>query len=407
MKLKPFKGFFLYIFFDIINMVIEMIKKKKDELDVENLNKLILLGKKLVKVVLVLTILSSVFLGILVLSKLKVAGTLVDVLMVASPFFIGYVLAWLLNPLVTRLEKKKIGRVLGSIIVFLLFLVLIFLIIKVMIPMLYEQINDFIGIIPGLFDSFSDYLQRIFEKLDGTGIDFSGIEEKVNDMLEQLGANVTKQLPSSIIDGVGSIVSSIWQVLLGLIIGFYLLIDFDKMGKIFDILPRKYQKSVKKVALEIDATCKNFVQGSLFISFIIFVITSSFFAIIGLPSPMLFGLICGITNLIPYIGPWIGGAIAAIVGFTVSPLVGILSIIVAFAAQQIDGLILQPLIMSKTMKLHPVTIMIGLLVFEYFFGVIGMIVATPVIACMKVLIVHFIEKYDLKEKMKNVGVKGA
>ena len=237
MKLKPFKGFFLYIFFDIINMVIEMIKKKKDELDVENLNKLILLGKKLIKVVLVLTILSSVFLGILVLSKLKVAGTLVDVLMVASPFFIGYVLAWLLNPLVTRLEKKKIGRVLGSIILFLLFLVLIFLIIKVMIPMLYEQINDFIGIIPGLFDSFSDYLQRIFEKLDGTGIDFSGIEEKVNEMLEQLGANVTKQLPSSIIDGVGSIVSSIWQVLLGLIIGFYLLIVFSPKNLLWkDIL---------------------------------------------------------------------------------------------------------------------------------------------------------------------------
>lgn len=388
-----------------------MIKKKKDELDlkeidVENLNKLILLGRKLINVVLVLTILSSVFLGILVLSKLKVAGTLVDVLKVASPFFIGYILAWLLNPLVTKLEKKKVSRVLGSIIIFALFLFLIFLIIKIMIPMFYKQINDFVGIIPGLFGSFSDFVQKTFNKLNGTGFDFSGVEENVSEMLEQFGANVTTSLPSSIINGVGSIISSLWQVVLGLIIGFYLLIDFDKMGKIFDILPRKHQGSVKKVASEIDSTCKNFVQGSLFISFIIFVITSLLFALIGLPSPMLFGLICGITNLIPYIGPWIGGAIAALVGFTVSPLVGILSIIVAFSAQQIDGLILQPLIMSKTMKLHPVTIMIGLLVFEYFFGIIGMIVATPVIACIKVLIAHFIKKYDLKEKMKNAGAKG-
>ena len=157
---------------------------------------------------------------------------------------------------------------------------------------------------------------------------------------------------------------------------------------------------------QINDTCKNFVQGTLFISFIVFIITSIFFALIGLPSPMLFGLICGITNIIPYIGPWIGGAIATIVGFTVSPLVGILTIVIAFAAQQVDGIILQPLIMSKTMKLHPVTIMVGLLVFGYFFSVIGMIIATPTIAVLKILVVEFNNKYKLKNKLVNAEIKG-
>ena len=157
---------------------------------------------------------------------------------------------------------------------------------------------------------------------------------------------------------------------------------------------------------ELDDTCKDFVQGTLLISFIVFVITSIFFAIIGLPSPMLFGLICGITNIIPYIGPWVGGAIAAIVGFTVSPLVGILTIVIAFVSQQIDGIILQPLIMGKTMKLHPVTIMIGLLVFGYFFGMLGMIIATPTIACMKIIIMYINDKYKLKDKIVNAEVKG-
>lgn len=382
-----------------------MIRKKKEELDVVNLNKVILLAKKILRVVLVLTVLGCVFLAILVLSKLKVGYFLIDILKVVSPFFIGYIIAWLLNPLVNKLSKKKINRLLSSIIVFLGFLLLVFLIIKIMIPMFYKQINDFIGIIPGLFSSVGDYVEKLFVKMSATGFDFSGIEAKTYGAIENLGANVTTSLPGSVINSVGSIISSIWQVILGLIIGFYLLIDFDKMGKFFDIVPKKRQESVRKLAGEIDVTCKNFVQGSLFISFIIFVITSIFFALIGLPSPMLFGLICGITNLIPYIGPWIGGAIAAIVGFTVSPLVGILAVVVAFVAQQIDGLILQPVIMSKTMKLHPVTIMIGLLVFEYFFGVIGMIVATPVIACIKVIISHFNEKYDIKDVIVNAGNK--
>ena len=382
-----------------------MNKKKKEDLNVEELNKVIHLSKRILRVVFVLTILVCIFLALLVFTKLKIGHILMNVLAVASPFFIGYVIAWLLNPLVSKLQKKKINRVIGSIIIFVAFLGLVFLLIKVMLPMLYKQINDFISLIPGLFASVGDFVEKIFAKLSGTGFDFSAIEEKVYDAVEGLGSNITTSLPGTIIGGVGGIVSSIWQVLLGLIIGFYLLIDFDKMGKFFDIIPKRNREGVKKVSGEIDDTCKNFVQGALLISLIIFIFTSIFFAIIGLPSPMLFGLICGITNLIPYIGPWIGGGIATIVGFTVSPLVGILAAVVAFAAQQLDGFVLQPVIMSKTMKLHPVTIMIGLLVFEYFFGIIGMIVATPVIACLKVVIIYFIEKYDIKNKMQNAGSK--
>lgn len=108
-----------------------------------------------------------------------------------------------------------------------------------------------------------------------------------------------------------------------------------------------------------------------------------------------------ITNIIPYIGPWIGGAIAAVVGFTVSPLVGILTIVIAFISQQIDGMILQPLIMGKTMKLHPVTIMVGLLVFGYFFGMLGMILATPIMACTKVIFNYYDSKYKIKETIVN------
>ena len=351
-------------------MVIKVRKKK--ELDVENLNSILALGSKILKVLFVVTILSCILIAAVLFDKFHVFRTILNILGVAAPFFIGFVVAWLLNPAVTYLNKKGVKRGLGSVFVFVMFLVILFLIIH-----------------------------ESFTKLNSTGFDFNTVETKIYDTLESFGTDLTTKLPGIIIGGVSSVISSIWSVILGFIVGFYLLIDFDGMKKIFNIMPKKHKNTMRKLARDLDETCKDFVQGTLLISFIVFLITSILFAIVGMPSPMLFGLICGVTNIIPYIGPWVGGAIAAIVGFTVSPLVGILTIVICFISQQIDGIILQPIIMGKTMKLHPVTIMIGLLVFGYFFGVLGMIIATPCIACMKVIIMYIESKYRIKERIVN------
>ena len=383
-----------------------MKKGKETKIDIENLNRVIVLSKKILKVLFVVVILACVLLAVVLFDKFNLGSIILNVLSVAAPLFIGFVVAWLLNPAVTYLNKKGVKRGLGSVFVFVMFLIIVFLVIKFMLPMLYEQINEFIEIIPSLFLQVTNFIHENFLKLNATGFDFTGVESKIYDTLENFGSDLTTKLPSIIIGGVISVISSIWSLLLGFIVGFYLLIDFDGMKKIFNIVPKKHKNTVRKLMHELDDTCKDFVQGTLLISFIIFVVTSIFFAIIGLPSPMLFGLICGITNIIPYIGPWVGGAIAAIVGFTVSPFIGILTIVIAFASQQIDGIILQPLIMGRTMKLHPVTIMIGLLVFGYFFGMLGMIIATPSIACIKVIFIYFSDKYKLKDKIVNVELKG-
>lgn len=383
-----------------------MKKGKETKIDIENLNRVIVLSKKILKVLFVVVILACVLLAVVLFDKFNLGSIILNVLSVAAPLFIGFVVAWLLNPAVTYLNKKGVKRGLGSVFVFAMFLIIVFLVIKFMLPMLYEQINEFIEIIPSLFLQVTNFIHENFLKLNATGFDFTGVESKIYDTLENFGSDLTTKLPSIIIGGVSSVISSIWSLLLGFIVGFYLLIDFDGMKKIFNIVPKKHKNTARKLMHELDDTCKDFVQGTLLISFIIFVVTSIFFAIIGLPSPMLFGLICGITNIIPYIGPWVGGAIAAIVGFTVSPFIGILTIVIAFASQQIDGIILQPLIMGRTMKLHPVTIMIGLLVFGYFFGMLGMIIATPSIACIKVIFIYFNDKYKLKDKIVNVELKG-
>ena len=131
---------------------------------------------------------------------------------------------------------------------------------------------------------------------------------------------------------------------------------------------------------------------------LIFITQSIGLTLAGLQAPLIFALFCALTDVIPYFGPYIGAIPAVIVGFTASPLTGILVIISILIVQLIENNFYQPLIMGHTMKLHPVTIMIGLLVFQHFFGIIGMIVATPVIAAFKVITNYLDEKLNIKNK---------
>ena len=159
--------------------------------------------------------------------------------------------------------------------------------------------------------------------------------------------------------------------------------------------PKKYQNDTKKLIEEIGIEVRKCVNGTLLVAFMVFIGDSIGFALIGLKAPVLFGLLCGITDLIPYVGPYIGGIAAVIVGFSQSTLIGILTIIVVVIIQLIENYELQPVVMSKTMKLHPVTIMIGLLIFGHFFGIVGMVLATPTIALCKVIVRFFARKYKI------------
>ena len=126
----------------------------------------------------------------------------------------------------------------------------------------------------------------------------------------------------------------------------------------------------------------------------IFIINAIGFSIIGLKAPLLFALFCAVTNIIPYVGPYIGGVPAVIIGLTQSTSIGIIVLIFIVIVQALEGNLLQPLIMSKTTKLSPVIIILGLIVFEYFFGIWGMVLSTPILGALKELINFFDEKYD-------------
>ena len=373
---------------------------KNDKINYKKLNEVISLSKDILKVFYV-TMIVLIIAGIFFLLKeLNVFSFLLNLLGVIAPFFIGIIIAWLLDPMVTYLQKKNVKRLIGTIVVFCVFLIVVYLLFRLILPMLYTQFNDFIATIPSLLSDVKGFISNVLDNFSTSGVDLSTIEANIYKSLEKIGTDLTTNLPTNVFNIAGNFVSSIATFFVGLLAGFYLLIDFDSIKHVLDLIPKKYHTDILSLTKKLNTAFKKFIQGTLTISLLVMLLSTLGYSVIGLSTPLLFGLICGITNIIPYIGPWIGGAICVIVGFTISPMVGIFAALVAFAIQQIDSIILQPLVMGKTMKLHPVTIMIGLLVFGYFFGMIGMIFATPIMAGVKIIINHFDEKFEIMERLK-------
>ena len=185
---------------------------------------------------------------------------------------------------------------------------------------------------------------------------------------------------------------------MGLIIGIYMLIDYDSICKfIKELFPKEWQDDVHKLSTRMSSEARKCVNGTFLVALMVLVCDSVGFALVGLNAPVLFGFFCGITDLIPFIGPYIGGATAVIVGFTQSPLIGIGTLIICVIVQIVENYILQPIVMGRASSLHPVIIIVSLLIFGHFFGMIGMIIATPTITILRVIVEFTIEKINMNK----------
>lgn len=374
-----------------------MEENKKKTVNSKKLNELINLSNLALKILIVVLIVVGSYAAIIILKEIKILSFIFSILKIISPLFVGFIIAWLLDPIVTYLNKKGVKRIFGSLICYVVILGILLLVISALIPVLYEQINDFVTTtIPSLYEStkiwVSDFFVN-FENIDG--FDSSAMQADIFKKLEGYATGLTSTLPTLIVNAAKVIFSGIGSFGVGLVIGFFLLLNMDEnVENLYLLIPKKYREETKRLLLALNVPLKKFVQGALLDCSIIFVINAIGFSIIGLKAPLLFALFCAITNVIPYVGPYIGGAPAVIIGLTQSTSIGIIVLIFILIVQALEGNLLQPLIMSKTTKLSPIVIILGLLVFGHFFGIWGMVLSTPIIGALKELINFFDEKYD-------------
>lgn len=375
-----------------------MFRKRNDkELDIGKINSLVLLGNKVFQILLVMLIVAGVYIGIKVLKELQIFPFILTILKLLLPLFIGLFIAWLLDPIVSKLKEKGIRRGFGTAICYIVFLGIVFIIVNALIPLLSEQINEFVSnTIPGVYDACRNWINNIFDKFNGIeNFDANSMKLELFAKLESIATNLTSSLPAILVTFVTNLFSGVGTFAIGMIIGFYILLDFDKHVKlIYSLVPNHLQKDAYTLVKVVDEPLKRFVIGAIIDCSVVFIISFIGFAIIGLKAPLLFGLFCGITNVIPYAGPYIGGAPAVLVAFSQGTPIGIAVLIFIAVVQALEGNLFQPLIMSKTTKLSPITIILGLLVFGHFFGIIGMVLATPIIGAVKGIILFFDSKYN-------------
>ena len=371
-------------------------KDEQRKVNTNKLNKLVSLGNKIGEILYILFIILLIYVLTLIFREWKILSFIGTIFAVISPLFIGWFIAWLLNPLVKKLTEKKVKRGLAVVIAYLVMLLVVGGICVFTIPSLGDQISDILSAIPKITNDIKGWIDDIFVKLSNLSLEnLDTVKASFMAKIENFSTGIQTNLPETAVNIVSSLISGIGKIIISLVLGFYILFDFDKVSAGFlGLFPPKAKTEVTYLLEKLNDTLYSFISGTLWLSLLLFVVSVIGFSIIGLNAPVLIAFICVITNLIPYIGPYMGAAVAGAIGFAESPLVGILTLIFILVVQTIDGEVLNPLVMSKKMNLNPITIIISLLIFEYLFGIIGMVIATPVVAVLKIIYVFLDEKYD-------------
>ena len=376
-------------------------KRKDSNVDFGSLNDILFTGKKIVRIFYVMTIIALILLGTYLIKEWHALKILGEFIAVISPIFIGLIIAWLLDPLVKFLQGKKVPRILACIFAYLFFIAVLSLIIVLLIPALGSQVKDFIGNIPGLVSEFKGFLNGVVIDLNNAfDYDFTSLINQLYHSIETFGGSLSTRIPEMAINFITALFNGGVSFFLGLMIGFYMLFDFDKLSRNFlNFLPKRFRGGATELVVRLNESLRSYVQGVLLVMTLVFITQAIGLTLSGLQAPLVFAFFCALTDIIPYFGPYIGAIPIVIVGFMMDPVVGICCVISIVVVQLLENNFYQPLIMGHTMKLHPVTIMIGLLIFQHFFGIIGMIVATPVIAALKIILTFINEKIDVYGKV--------
>lgn len=307
------------------------------------------------------------------------------------PLILAFIMAYILNPIVIKFENLGLRpRWLSALVVFAsLGSILIFAIIQLS-PILANEINSlFENEIQDLIVYVETDLRDDF--ILGTDVydyiyDFITEGEEFSNSLQNLAVGYIGDLPNKILSMIAIL------VVLPVMLVTYMK-DYDKINKsLFKALPEEYRRDSRIIITRLNNTIGFYIRGQLLLMLAIGIAATIFYKVIGLDLAILFGLMIGLTNIIPYFGSIIG-ALPAVVYSFYDPTVSVWAVLtVNIIIQQLEGNIFQPIIMGKQLNLNPIVIIISILFFGSLLGPVGIIVATPLAGTIKVFIEFYQEK---------------
>lgn len=335
----------------------------------------------------------------LVLASVLVLGWLLWLLApVLTPFLLSALLAYLGDPLVDRLEARGVRRTLGVVAVFAVMFFGALLTVIVLLPVLQKQAVALLNGIPqGL-----EWLQRsagpwVAEQLgvDVLAFDIPAIREALLDHWRQVGS-VAGQLVSQIGRSGQAIVGWLTYLLLIPVVTFYLLRDWDLLvAAVHDLLPRRIEPTVSKLAREIDDVLAEFLRGQVTVMIALALVYTAGLWLVGLDLAFFIGMLAGFVSFVPYLGVIVGVIVAGFAAFLqfhdVVHLVGVAAVF--GVGQLLEGMVLSPLLVGDRIGLHPVAVIFAVMAGGQLFGFFGVLLALPVAAVLVVLLRHTRDEY--------------
>ena len=360
--------------------------------------------------VIAISILFEKFLGVTDVIFVSLFSSLKFFVFILEPFIFGSFIAYFLDPVTNWLEKiifiklKKNGKRLSSVITtYLIFIGLLIWSLIYFIPEFVDNIQKLILITPSTLQKLSGikygFLYELIDKLNrvfGTNYNLSDIFKITLTPLLKIISGI-KNMSNEIISKTFGFASSILNFVLGLVIAFYMLCDKKKLIEavkklVYIIFGEKKSRKIIASLGEYNSVFKKFIVGKSVDSLIVGVLFFVMASFIKLPYLFFLSLIIGVTNMIPYFGPFIGAIPVVIIAFLNKPILAIWSTVIILALQQFDGIILGPKILGDSTGLKPIEVIFAIIIGGALFGILGMFFGVPVFAVILRLLKNITEE---------------
>ena len=353
------------------------------------------------------------YLGIARFTEIK--SGINDFIGTLQPFIIGTALAYLLNFILKFYEKnilsykwfnnlnKTAKRAVGIVFTYITAILITYLFIQFVLPQLIDSVVGLVNNIPQYVNDVSKYTNELIGNVNLQPEYIALINEKLGEAINYIITTISNLLPV-IANFVISTTSSVLNIIIGIIVSIYILIDKEKFIALskkvtYALCSKERAKFVLNLANKSNMTFSKFIGGKILDSVIIGILTFIILTIFKMPYVLLISVIIGVTNIIPFFGPFIGGIPSAIINLFASPIQALWFIIIIIVIQQIDGNIIGPKILGDSIGISAFWILFSLLVAAKFMGVVGMIIGVPLFA-----IIYSIIKEVVEDKLRKKGL---
>lgn len=307
---------------------------------------------------------------------------------------LALILTYMFSPIMKYIEGKGLSKPFAIFVVYIILFVFIFSFIFFLIPASVNQLNSLIAEIP----VFTQNIKKLILNFITPRV--ANISPKMVENISLNIDNALKEIQKGLMDYVKFIVVKITNIFYLIAFGsilvpfilFYFLVDLELFKKNFvSYLPAQKKEEVFKIIDDVDKILSRFIRGRIFTSIIVGILETLGLYLLNIKFALIVGVVSGILNFVPFIGPVIGTFIAILFSLENFSLIKILEIIILYiVVNQIEAFVLNPRILGKNLDLHPLTVILSFLFFGKLFGFLGILLAVPIMALIKVLFNHYL-----------------